>query len=181
MGEQPTISDDTRVTADEFLARAHAFVRAELVDGTVVEAGPAAWMHGVVRARVSSLLSDHTHRTDTGIVVAGGVGYRLGEQDVRAPDVSVHLEPPGDDEVFPATMPALVAEVISPSEAWTDVETKVARYLEAGVREVWLVDPSHETVTSRRPDGAVRVFRVADTLETDVLPGFSSPLERVFR
>lgn len=43
--------------------------------------------------------------------------------------------------------PDLVIEIVSPSNRKMDYVRKLALYREAGVREYWIVDPKHETVT----------------------------------
>lgn len=176
----PTAPRPTRMTADEFLARAHEFERAELVDGRVVEMAPTGWKHGAIEVAFVHVLKEHVDRIGEGVVVAGEVGYRLADDQVRAPDVAVHLVPLPAEEPFPTTMPDLAAEVVSPSDRWAAVERKVDQWLEAGVAEVWLADPDHAKLTVRRPEGRIRVLRSGDTVETEVLPGLSPALDDVF-
>ncbi len=46
----------------------------------------------------------------------------------------------------PEEVPVLVVEVLSPSTARRDRESKTAAYLRAGVAEVWLVDPTARSI-----------------------------------
>jgi Uma2 family endonuclease len=63
----------------------------------------------------------------------------------------------------------------------SEAMSKVATYLEAGVRLVWLIDPASLTVTVFRPDAAPRTLAEDDVLDGgDALPGFAVPLAEVF-
>jgi Uma2 family endonuclease len=62
-----------------------------------------------------------------------------------------------------------------------DALSKVAMYLEAGVRLVWLVDPATRTATVFRPDKAPRTVVSEGALDGgEVLPGLMIPLAEVF-
>ena len=78
-------------------------------------------------------------------------------------------------------MPALVVEVLSPSNRSADVDRKVAQYLSAGVPRVWVVDPPARTVTVHRPDADPHPVPAAGTLDGgDALPGLNVPVGAVF-
>ena len=68
-------------------------------------------------------------------------------------------------------------EIASPSNRPSEVRAKVAEYLDAGVRLVWVVDPQNRSVSIHGPGGSVRELSESDTLAgDDVLPGFRLPL-----
>lgn len=50
--------------------------------------------------------------------------------------------------------PDLLAEAVSPNDLSQDVEDKLAEYLAAGVRFVWVVNPSMRSVRVHRADGS---------------------------
>lgn len=84
--------------------------------------------------------------------------------------------------------PDLVAEVASPSQFRPEMRDKSERYIQAGVRLVWVVWPKRQQVDVWRPDTA-GVARIVTTLkasagdaldELDVLPGFTHPLAGLF-
>jgi Uma2 family endonuclease len=74
--------------------------------------------------------------------------------------------------------PDLVVEIISPTDKFSLLLIKVARYLEYGVKLVWLIDPQRRVVhvhTPEQPDGTI--LHDTDTLAGDpVLPGWSMPI-----
>lgn len=101
------------------------------------------------------------------------VGYLSPEQAARWEDMSA--------EEYISEMPALVAEVISPSETAEYVNEKVADYLAGGARLVWLLYPKARTAMVYHAGGASRTIPASGSLDgEDVLPGFAQPLSDIF-
>jgi Uma2 family endonuclease len=79
-------------------------------------------------------------------------------------------------------IPDLCVEIISPSDVYIAVETKVRNYLSHGVRVVWLVNPRTQTLTIHTA-GSNQITRLTreDTLTGgDLLPGFTLKLDELF-
>ena len=78
----------------------------------------------------------------------------------------------------------IVIEVISPSSAIYDRNTKADTYAALGVKELWLVDEALGIIELRTLDGdrygASLVFERDDYLKSVVLPGFEVKVSRVF-
>jgi Uma2 family endonuclease len=70
--------------------------------------------------------------------------------------------------------PDFVIEIISPTDQYAKIMSKIAGYLRDGVRLVWLVDPKERTVTVCTPNNHYILIHDLDaTLETtDIIPGF---------
>lgn len=101
------------------------------------------------------------------------VGYLSPEQVAR-------LEDTPDDEYI-REMPVLVAEVISSSETAEYVNEKVADYLAAGARLVWLLYPRARSAMVLRADGTGNTIPADGSLDgEDILPGFTEPLFNIF-
>lgn len=80
----------------------------------------------------------------------------------------------------------IVVEIISPGTAIYDRNTKADTYAVMGVRELWLVDPDHETVEVRnlkRGAGMAyavgRIFKRAEHVESKILPSFSPSVAEI--
>ncbi|MEO6724133.1 MAG: Uma2 family endonuclease [Blastocatellia bacterium] len=79
----------------------------------------------------------------------------------------------------------LVIEIISPSTAIYDRNTKADTYAALGVRELWLVDPRHETIEVRHLNAGAnsydsgRVFKRGEQVESKVLLAFSPSVTQI--
>ena len=73
--------------------------------------------------------------------------------------------------------PDLAVEVLSPNDRAGEVLAKVADWLSAGCRLVWVVDPVRRLARVYRADGSESHVAEPDGLVgEDVLPGFACPL-----
>ena len=78
--------------------------------------------------------------------------------------------------------PALVAEVISPSESAIYIDDKVSDLLAAGSQLIWLLYRRSRSVQVYTPDNMMRKVAAGDVLDGgDILPGFSVALTSLFR
>lgn len=76
--------------------------------------------------------------------------------------------------------PDLILEVRSPSDRSPDVQNKVDRWLDAGVRLVWELNLATRLLTVHRPNETPYALGAEDTLTGgEVLPGFALPLRRL--
>ncbi len=160
--------------------------RYELVRGILRVSEPPGGIHGRLAMKLGSRLDLHVTRLGLGTVLVE-TGYLLerGPDTVRGPDVSfvstTRLPPDRIPEQFIAGAPDLAIEILSPGDRWAEVEQKVADYLGAGARRVWLVDPKERRVIVRYPDRPSRVLTDRDILDgEDVVPGFELPLAELF-
>ena len=83
------------------------------------------------------------------------------------------------DANIPRVAPDVAVEVISPSDAWRDIDEKVRVYLAAGTSVVFLVDTDAKSVTACDDRGRSTIAS-PDVLEHRALPAFSMPLNFLF-
>ena len=158
----------------------------ELVRGRLVVREPPGTWHGAIAAKLAYYLGHFVYRHELGLVFAQDTGFKIAADPdtVRAPDVAfVARERAGLVRArgYAALAPDLLAEILSPDDAPAEVLAKVADWLAAGTRLVWLVDPQRLEVRVYRRDGSLSVLRENDSLDgEDVLPGFGCPLMQVF-
>jgi Uma2 family endonuclease len=77
--------------------------------------------------------------------------------------------------------PDLAIEVLSPSNRPYQVRAKVADYLAAGCRLVWVVDPVGESVTAYRTVLDPRALGTDDELSCeDLIPGLAIRVKSIF-
>ncbi len=79
----------------------------------------------------------------------------------------------------------LVVEVISPGSAVYDRNKKARTYAALGIRELWLIDESEQTVEVRRQTGEGtfdkgRTFGRGEFVESTVFPTLRLPVEKLF-
>ena len=161
--------------------------RYELLAGSLLcEPRPGA-LHGLVVTSVAVVLAEWARAGDTGVVLTGDAGFIL-ERDpdtVRGPDVAwisrARFEAVGPVRTAFPGAPDLAVEVLSPTDRAGDVHAKVADYLAAGTRLVWLVDPERRRVTSYKRLLAPRVIGSDEILRDDeLLPGFAVRVGELF-
>lgn len=175
------------MTADELLRMPDDGVRRELVQGELKEMVPAGHRHGRVAMRIGSRLAEHVEANDLGAVYAAETGFVLASDPdtVRAPDAAFvrreRLKEADDVEGFFPGAPDLVVEVVSPGDAYAEVEAKVTDWLEAGTLMVVVVNPIQRTVNVHRGSSEVAVLKEADELDgSTVVPGWRLPVREIF-
>lgn len=123
--------------------------RHEIVDGELHVSAAPRFRHQEVVRDLLHLLHDIVRSHDLGVVVPGPVTVHLHDELVVEPDIvfvrrdRIELV---DREGAIHGAPDLVVEVLSPSNRAYDRDLKRKRYLENGVREVWIVDADEGSV-----------------------------------
>ncbi|MBY0491856.1 MAG: Uma2 family endonuclease [Gemmatimonadaceae bacterium] len=182
------------MTAEQLVGYEIPGKRVELVRGVLVVREPASFRHGDIAARLAVALRQHLVRErdangwsqSRGRLAIADPGFTLERHPdtVRAPDVAYvsreRFSGPFPDG-FPELAPDLAVEVRSPGDRPGELLAKVADFLSAGTRAVWVVVPSHEQVHVYRADGAIAVLGVADHLiDAELLPDFDLPVAELF-
>jgi Uma2 family endonuclease len=159
--------------------------RTELVRGQLIVREPAGFRHGDVAAEVLVKLANYVRGKKLGRVLAAETGFKLfsNPDTVRAPDVGFVRQDRIPDPLprgFAAFAPDLAVEVLSPDDRPGEVLAKVADWLNAGTRLVWIIDPDRRSARVHRADGTVSLIPEDGSLEgEDVIPGFACPLTEV--
>ncbi len=173
------------MTAEELLHLNIPDKRTELVRGVLVVREPAGGRHGRVAMNVALELGSYVRTHQLGVVYAAETGFTLARQPdtVRAPDVAlVRRErlPTPEPVGFPDLAPDLVVEVLSPDDRSGKLLAKIADWLSAGTRLVWVIDPERRLARVYRHDGTERIVAAEETLDgEDVVPGFACLLSAI--
>jgi Uma2 family endonuclease len=176
-------SVDRLLTANEYVRLAEDGQRHELQGGVLVAEPQAFPRHAQIQARLAHSLFDFVSSRRLGVVLTEG-GFLLSQNPdtIRAPDVSfVRADRFDPDEAarrfFPGA-PDLAIEILSPSNRPAEIHAKVADFLAAGSRLVWVIDPDRRVASVYRTLLSPRRVGAGGTLDgEDVLPGFSLALE----
>ena len=197
-----------RMTFNDLMAQPDDDYLNELVRGEILRMPPPKEDHGCVEAAlveaIGRYLDDRAlalgweksqgraaRNRLVGRLLSGDVGVRFSLPDdpdqLRGLDVCyLSAEQVARLGAVPTAeylveMPALVAEVISPSETASYINEKVNDLLRGGAQLVWLFYPKTRTVMVLRPDGSARMIPAGGLLDgNDVLPGFTVELASIF-
>lgn len=147
----PPMDPEVSLTADELLYVRIPNKRFELVKGVLVVREPPGGRHGRIAMNVALQLANHVRTHDLGVVYAAETGFTLAHNPdtVRAPDVAfVRRErlPTPEPVGYPDLAPDLVVEVLSPRDRPGEVMARIADWLSAGARLIWVVDPDRRVV-----------------------------------
>ena len=182
-----TTTETKLMTADELirLPRGEG-KRYELIRGVLIQKMPTGDPHGDSVTRTTILLGTYAEENDFGVVRTGEPGYRLesAPDTVRAPDVAwiAHGRIPEGTQGYPELAPDLAVEVKSPSNSNPEMAAKAQMWLCYGSTIALVLDPDTVSVRIYRPNAEPVTLRQDDTLDLgDLLPGFSTPVWRLFR
>jgi Uma2 family endonuclease len=130
--------------------------KAELFDGVMIVHSPATPQHDDIGGFIRALMRFFAELKKLGKVLGPDSLVRLKSGRKFAPDAYFI-----DQRRVPRRLPPkqfngapdLALEVLSPSNWEYDLEDKRRAYREAGVREIWLVDPGNQRVIVDRKRG----------------------------
>jgi Uma2 family endonuclease len=176
------------LTADDLWEMSRNGQRFELVRGELRTMPPAGGEHGVTTVNLTGPLWHHIDVKELGALLAAETGFIIATDPdtVRAADIAFvakhRIPASGIPTKFWPGYPDLAVEVISPGDTLQGVEDKVAEWLNAGTRLVWVVNPRRRTVTVYRSLQSARILTDQEELDgEDVIPGFRIPVSRIFR
>src|SRR2546428_4823943 len=178
----PNMSSPARMTADELLHVRIPDKRVELVRGSLVVREPPGYTHGRVTVSLAVRLAAHLENTGAPQVIVAETGFTLARNPdtVRGPDLAVLRRdqvPVPEPRGFLELGPDLVVEVLSPGDRPGEVLAKVADWLSAGTRLVWVIDPERRLTRVYRDDGRETIVTAEGGLDGEgVLPGVSFSL-----
>jgi len=125
-------------------------VRCELIDGVVYDMSPApGWVHQGISGKLVRQL-DVFLDSKPCMVFQGPFDVRLdpdgADDTVVQPDVTVICDRSIMSKTGCMGAPDMVVEVLSPSTAKKDLVQKRIKYQQAGIREIWIIDPETRIV-----------------------------------
>jgi Uma2 family endonuclease len=163
--------------------------RYEIIDGELLVTRAPHWRHQKLCVRVGAILDAWSQETGLG-EAAVTPGIVFSEADNVIPDVvwisKERLASSLDESGHLTAAPELVVEVLSQTEKdkKRDRQLKLKLYSSQGVREYWIFDPERREVEIYcRENARLKLTATLfgnDTLTSQLLPGFSCPVERIF-
>lgn len=160
--------------------------RFELIGGELREVVPPGHEHSFVQAAIIGRLYGYLEDHPVGRVYGEeGVIIQNEPNTVLAPDAAFvrqdRVRPASKQRGFSRQLPDIAVEIVSPSDRIHEVVEKVRLYLDAGVVEVWVVDPIRRRMMVWRGDQPVQELGPGDIFEgSEMLPGFRVPVGKLF-
>ncbi len=143
-------------------------VSCELVDGTLVERA-MGWQESMLAAALIEILRAFVMPRNLGVVTGPDGFIELFPMTVRGPDVSFAswARLPGGRlpvEAVPRLAPDLVVEVLSEGNTPAEMARKRREYFQAGVSDVWMIDPRQRSVAVYASSVSYEVKTEDDTI-----------------
>jgi Uma2 family endonuclease len=158
--------------------------RYELDEGELIEMTRPAYDHNRALIRLTVKLFNFLEQNPIGEALNSENLFALSAATRRAPDLAVILgdrskELRGAKVIL--VVPDIAIEILSPSETPRLVHRKLKQYFQAGVKEVWLIDPEDRTGEIwTGPSLPQHELTASDSIESPLLPGFSVTLQELF-
>ena len=135
-------------TVDDYF-RIREEKRIELIDGNIYDMATPAVVHQLIVGEIfSRLLAYIRSKNGSCIPAMSPISVQLDCDDktILEPDVTVVCNRDLLQQKVIFGAPDFVAEVLSPSTRRKDMTTKLGKYMDAGVREYWIIDPDKKRV-----------------------------------
>lgn len=150
--------------------------RAELIHGKLYAMAPPSRIHQKLVSKLNTKIDNYiTDKKGHCEVYPAPFAVNLDAEDKTyvEPDLSVICNPEKLTARGCKGAPDFIIEVVSPASRKLDYSTKNALYMEAGVREYWIVDPAKERVTVYyyEEDAAPVIYPFASSVEVNIFPG----------
>ena len=158
----------------------------QLIGGELIMTPSATPFHQEIIGNLSQRLRPFVQSKRLGKFMISPLDIQFSDTDVYQPDLvfirQSKLSGVGRNKIL--TIPDLVIEVLSPSNAFYDLTRKKEIYCTHGVQEYWIIDPIEETIEIFVNDGGLyrteKLLHKPALLESNMFPGFSMKVEEVF-
>ena len=161
-------------------------VRQELIDGVIYDMATPSRRHQAISFELGRQVGNYL-RGKPCRAYAAPFSVRLNadsfDDTVVEPDLVVVCDMSKLDDKGCVGAPDFVVEILSPSTASKDKVLKYRAYLNAGVREYWIVDPDAQTVHAHVLENGkydVTIYHENDIAPIQVLEGCEIDLTEVF-
>ena len=183
---------DQILTTDQLLAMPHDGMERWLIDGELREKPMTVRnrLHSRLMMTVGFFLEswNRAQAAPRGEVVGGEAGFRLSRNPDTTVGVDVAYVPPElASQDFEGTTifdgpPLLAVEILSPNDTQQEIHEKVRKYLAAGTKLVWVIDPAYPTVTVHEAGKLPVLYNSQQKISGDpYLPGLILPVAELLQ
>lgn len=177
----------THYTPEDLLALPD-YGRFELLDGHLVERKMGA-KSSYVATNLLGLVWHFVRSNNLGLIFQSDCGYQIFAEEssrvrfadgsfIRRGKLPEDRPPQGHCRVAPD----VVIEAVSPNDTAYEIEDKIAQWLGAGVRLVWVLYPETQRMQVHRADGTVSKLQLEEPLlGEDVILDFQCQVAEIFQ
>ena len=149
--------------------------RYELIDGELYLVATPRRVHQEISMELSRQLGNFLRGKSCKVYYAPFAVYLYDDNSTKVePDIVVVCDKSELSDEGLRGAPDLIIEILSPSSLRHDKITKFNLYLNAGVREYWIVDPENKTVSVnilQNGEYAAKSYTETETVSVNVLEG----------
>jgi Uma2 family endonuclease len=161
--------------------------RYELIDGVPYLMSPApTWRHQDISGALFTQLRNFLKGKPCKVFHSPfdvRLNYDKDDDTVVQPDILVYCDKSKLEGTGGKGAPDFIIEITSPSTANRDRYVKFNKYLQAGVREYWIVDPDNKTVTAHVLQNGKYItsaYGEEDMIDVHVLDGCRIDMKEAF-
>ncbi|MDZ7898562.1 MAG: Uma2 family endonuclease [Arcicella sp.] len=162
--------------------------KAEFINGEIIMHSPVKKKHWAASGRLTFLLEYYILLNDLGTIAVEKALIALTRNDYE-PDICFFSKETAssftdDQMIFPA--PDFVVEILSKSTAKKDKGIKHQDYAAHGIKEYWIIDPTHKTIDQYILIGdeteylPAKTFTYFEDIKSYVIEGFEIPVAAIF-
>ena len=148
--------------------------RAELIDGKIYNMTPPKRIHQKLVAQLTKLIGNYIEAKDGDCEVYPApfaVFLNADDKTYVEPDVSVICDKNKLDEYGCNGAPDWIVEIVSPSTSSHDYVRKLNLYMDAGVRDYWIIDPRSKRILVyhlEKTDFEVKTYTFQDRVKANI-------------
>jgi Uma2 family endonuclease len=186
-----SLPNENIVTIEEFYRlRESTDKLLEYIDGVVFMSPSPSTKHQRISGRLHAQLFNFLEEKDCEVFHAP-FDIELNKEEMEGtkiviPDLSVICDKSGLQDDKYVGVPTLIMEILSPSNQSHDLVFKLNLYMQYGVKEYWIVNPLLNTIQIYSLDEKGQyqqtdIVKETGTVYSEMLPGFSVNVEKIFR
>ena len=160
-------------------------IRAELIDGQIYYQAAPSRRHQKILNFLNTEINIYIRSKDGSCeVYPSPFAVKLSEQEenIVEPDISVICDPRKLTDSGCTGAPDWIIEIVSPGTSSHDYVRKLKLYLDAGVREYWIVDPSKESILvywMETPGFEISTYTFSDNIKVNLYRDLSICLDKL--
>lgn len=142
-----TIDRSKEWTVDEYLMLGEMNTPCQLINGELFMSPSPAPYHQIISGNLYEILKAESRKAED-IVFFSPIDLYIDRKNVYQPDL-IYISKENKQIITTRGIegvPDVVIEIISPSNIFSDRNTKKKVYQKIGVKEYWIVDPANQTL-----------------------------------